>query len=227
MSLGNPQYVEEDRLHEVVGSAPMVTGSPAAAMGVGASGLASVGAMAILLGIWGTLVPLIGPTFGYSADGSVAWNMTSSHLWLAVIPGAVAFVCGFVILVTAPWAVAGSGRGALLLSGIFAVVAGAWFVIGPLAWPVITTAHRYFVPAGPLRELGYQVGYALGTGLLIALAGAFALGWCSRHQFTSSAVIVSRRKGAHSAVGSKPEAPVAPAVVTDRPVVTHEPVLPE
>ena len=198
MSLGNRQYVEEDRVAEVVGPGPLVIGSQTGmtALGAGAAGLAAVGGVAILLGIWGALIPFIGPTFGYSADGSASWTLTSSHLWLAVIPGAIAFVCGFLILVTAPRAVAGSGRGALSLAGLLAVLAGAWFVIGPLAWSVITTAPHYFVSASPLRELGFQVGYALGTGVLLSLAGAFALAWSSVHQFASSSVAVSRKRGA-------------------------------
>ena len=147
------------------------------ALGAGFAGL-----VATLLGIWGGIIPFIGPSFAYSADGSTAWNMTSAHLWLAVIPGAIAFACGLLISVEVPRSVAGAGRGVSMLGGVGALLSGAWFVIGAVAWPVVTSASHYYLPATPLRELGYQVGYGLGPGILIILAGAFALGWAVRHQ---------------------------------------------
>jgi len=239
MSLGNQQYVESNQPaytsagSEEFVSSPRLVAVPAG--GVKASGLAFAGVVTTLLGIWGGIIPFIGPTFGYSADGSAAWNMTSAHLWLAVIPAAVAFVCGLVMLLVAPRTVAGSGRGALGLSGLFAALAGAWFVIGGLAWPVVTTAARYFLPAAPLRELGYQVGYGLGPGLLIVLGGAFTLGWSARHQVVASAV---QRRGAHSvstmsAVSRRAVASDQPAVVSSgatpgpygAPPVVSEPVM--
>ena len=118
MSLGNRQYVEQgDVLYEnggpvvaAVGGTPMV--AQARGANVRASGLAFAGIVTILLGIWGGIIPFIGPSFGYSADGTSAWAMTSAHLWLSVIPGAIAFVAGCVLLMVAPRAVAGFGRGA-------------------------------------------------------------------------------------------------------------------
>ena len=70
----------------------------------------------------------------------------------------------------------------LTLAGVIAVLCGAWFVIGPYAWPVITSSSGYFVAASPLRELANVVGYSLGTGVILASLGAFAIGWASRHQ---------------------------------------------
>ena len=244
MSLGNQQYFEDVQPVYTNGTTAEVVGDPrfvAVPTGaVKASGLALAGVVTTLLGIWGGIIPFIGPSFSYSADGSAAWKMTSAHLWLAVIPGAVAFVCGLVMLLVAPRTVTGSGRGALGLAGLFAVLAGAWFVVGDLAWPVVTTATGYFVAAAPLRELGYQVGYGLGPGLLIVLGGAFALGWIARHQVVSTAV---QRRGAHSVVTNPAArrrtavsdetvvngAPAAgpyggPTVVTEQPVVTQQPV---
>lgn len=215
MALGERQYGEQDDLVYNGGPITVASGSqritPASAVGVRASGLALAGVITILLGIWGGIVPFLGPTFGYSADGAVSWNMTSAHLWLAVIPGAVGFVAGLVMLLVAPRTVTGSGRSSLLLAGLLAVLAGAWFILGPLSWPVITTATHYFVSARPLRELEYQVGYGLGTGALLVLTGSFAVGWCARHQQASPTVVLSRRRGAHSAVPG-------PAVVAE-PVV--------
>ncbi|MGH9304537.1 MAG: hypothetical protein ACRDZ5_09020, partial [Acidimicrobiales bacterium] len=52
---------------------------------------------------------------------------------------------------------------------------GAWFVIGPLAWPVLEGAH-VFVGASPLVELTYWIGYSLGPGLLLAMLGGLSMG---------------------------------------------------
>ena len=57
------------------------------------------------------------------------------------------------------------------------VLAGAWFVLGPLAWPVIQRSAGVFVPAGPLRELDYQLAYSLGPGMLLLALGGMVIGW--------------------------------------------------
>ena len=227
MSLGNPQYLQAP-LREVSG--PQVV-EPQLAMrtSTGIFGLALCGVIAVFAGVWGALAPFVGPTFGYAADGSRSWNMTSSHLWLAVIPGALAFVCGLLILVSVPRALAGWGKGSLSLAGVLAVVAGAWFVMGPVSWPVITTASHYFVPANPLRELAYQVGYALGTGALIILAGAFALGWTARHPALRYAGRAMRHSSAHLARPTTGPVVAEPVVSSPQvtPVATEQPVLPD
>lgn len=226
MSLGNPQYVQTP-LRDVSGS-QVVESQSVIPTTAGVSGLAVCGVIAVLAAIWGGLAPFIGPTFGYSADGSTSWNMTSSHLWLAVIPAAVAFVCGLMILVSVPRAVTGWGKGPLSLAGVFAVLAGAWFVMGPVSWPVITSASHYFLPADPLRELAYQVGYALGTGVVIVLAGAFVLGWAARHPAVSygTSKMLHRRT---SQIAGPVAAPTVAQPVAAAPVapVTEQPVLPD
>ena len=50
--------------------------------------------------------------------------------------------------------------GSLAGAGLLAVMAGAWFVVGPLARPVLSTTGSYFVIASPLRELAFQIGYS-------------------------------------------------------------------
>ena len=59
--------------------------------------------------------------------------LRARHLLLAVLPGAVAFLAGVIMVSTAPRAVSGGGRGSLVMAGFLALLAGGWFVIGPLA----------------------------------------------------------------------------------------------
>ena len=75
------------------------------------------------------------------------------------------------------------GRLTLGMAGFLLMLCGAWFAIGPLAWPVIDHGDVYFVrTASHLRILAYEVGYAIGTGLIVMGCGGFVSGWASHHQ---------------------------------------------
>jgi len=51
------------------------------------------GLLLMLLGLWGALIPLIGPYFHYAYTPDVAWRLTAGRLWLEIVPG-VAVVAG-------------------------------------------------------------------------------------------------------------------------------------
>src|SRR5260221_6657264 len=61
---------------------------------------AASGMLLVLLGVWGGLIPFIGPYFHYAYTPNKAWDYTTARLWLEILPGAAAFLCG-VLLVTA------------------------------------------------------------------------------------------------------------------------------
>jgi hypothetical protein len=153
---------------------------------VGRIGIGTVGVLTVLVAAWGGIVPFIGPTFGFSGDGTGSWHWSLTHAVLALVPGAVGIVVGGLILLQTKGIAVGRGRLSLTMAGLIAMVCGAWFIAGPLAWPVITTHGAYFVTASPLRNLSNQVGYALGTGLILAVCGGFVVGWASRHQLKAS-----------------------------------------
>jgi len=132
------------------------------------------GLLALLAGGWGAIVPFVGPTFGFSADGSSSWYWNLSHALLALIPGAVGCAVGLSLM-----GYSMSRRRTLFglgLIGLLAVASGAWLAIGPLAWPVLYGTRSYFLTASPLRELAYVVGYAVGPGLILAIVGGIAWG---------------------------------------------------
>ena len=58
------------------------------------------GVLLVLLGIWGALIPFIGPYFNYAYTPARTWDVTAGRMWLEVLPGAVAFVCGVVVLIS-------------------------------------------------------------------------------------------------------------------------------
>lgn len=144
--------------------------------------LAVLGMFTILISAWGGIVPYVGPTFGYHVAGTSAWSWTSSHAVLALVPGAIGLLAGMVIWARSSNLSIGGGRIGLAFAGLVALVCGAWFVIGPFAWPVIEDNRPYFVPASPFRMLADLVGASLGTGVILAACGAFALGWAVRHR---------------------------------------------
>ncbi len=131
---------------------------------------AIVGALLVLLGLWGGLIPFVGPYFHYSYTPARAWDATAGRMWLEVLPGAVAFVGGLVVLLSRlrPLAVLGAWLAAL---------AGAWFAVGSAVaghWASLPTAGQ---PVGSgMRETLEQIGFFTGLGVVILFLAALALG---------------------------------------------------
>ena len=132
----------------------------------------TAGLLIVLVGAWGGIVPFVGPLFGFSADGSAPWHWNLAHALLSLAPGAVAVSAGLLVML--------AGRamyrpGGLLFGGLLAALCGAWFVVGPVAWPVFE--HSTALAAHtPIWELTYRIGYSLGPGALLLALGAFVLG---------------------------------------------------
>jgi hypothetical protein len=129
------------------------------------------GFLLILLGVWGALIPFVGPYFHFSYGSNSTWHWTTGRLWLEVVPGAVAFVGGCMLLTTANRAVA-------VLGGWLATAAGAWFVVAPqlsTLWP--TTLGVTGTPLGShTRQVWEQIGFFYGVGAVILIFAAHASG---------------------------------------------------
>jgi hypothetical protein len=129
------------------------------------------GLLIVVLGMWGALVPFVGPYFHYAFGSYDTWHYTSDRLWLDILPGAVAVLGGLLLL-------RGSSRKSGLFAGWVALIAGTWFAIGPsvsLLW------HSQGNPIGSpvgghVRQAVEQLGYFTGLGVLIAALAAFAMG---------------------------------------------------
>ena len=180
---------------------------------VPAAGIGTLGLLTLLVGAWGGIVPFVGPTFGFSGDGTMAWywNMPHALLWLA--PGAAAVVAGAVMLGMLPRALSGLGRIGAFGAGLLAVLAGAWFVIGPEAWPVLVRSAGVFTPAHPLREFARQIGYSFGPGVLLVLFGAMAMGMAGRAARPAGVARAETRRAdaAEPATTGRPAATTKPA----------------
>lgn len=129
------------------------------------------GIVIIVLGIWGALIPFIGPYFHYAFGSFSTWHFTTNRLWLSIIPGAVAVIGGLLLLKSA-------SRSGGLLGGWLALAAGAWFAIGPtvsLLWH--SAGNPIGAPAGGhIRQMVELLGYFYLLGVLIVGLAAFAMG---------------------------------------------------
>jgi hypothetical protein len=131
------------------------------------------GLLLMLLGLWGALIPLVGPYFHYAYTPGTAWTITTGRTWLEIVPGAATFLGGLILLASAsrPVAMAGAWLAAL---------AGAWFAVGTVLtplWPA-TAALAAGSPAGAttlLRQLEH-LGFFTGLGVAIVFVAALALG---------------------------------------------------
>ncbi|MFY9890805.1 MAG: hypothetical protein WAK71_21000 [Streptosporangiaceae bacterium] len=135
------------------------------------------GALLMLLGAWGALVPFVGPYFGYAYTPDKVWIWTSGRLWLSVVPGAAVFLGGLLV--------AASDRAAA--PGAFlAALGGVWFVIGqpviafalpaaPISPGVPAPVHNAVFGVAAMRFLE-ALGFFSGLGVVILFFAALALG---------------------------------------------------
>jgi len=124
----------------------------------------------ILLGAWGAVIPFVGPYFNYAYTPNTTWTWTAARGYLEVLPGAVAFAAGLILLVTA-------NRVVGLFAGWVAAAAGAWFVLGPLLSPLWHGNVRLGTAIGTTTDVSMeQLGMFFGLGAAIMLVAGLALG---------------------------------------------------
>jgi hypothetical protein len=128
------------------------------------------GALLVLLGIWGALIPFVGPYFHYAYTPDRAWVATSARMWLEVLPGVVTMAGGIVVLVS-------RFRPTAVLGAWLAAVAGAWFAAGDVIAGRWARLPQPGTPAGgPARAALEQIGFFTGLGIVIVFVAALALG---------------------------------------------------
>ena len=90
---------------------------------------AASGFLLVLLGLWGALIPFIGPYFHYAYTPDTAWTYTTARLWLEILPGAAVFLGGVLLMIA-------TGRHIALFGALLAAAAGAWFTLGTMLSPL-------------------------------------------------------------------------------------------
>ena len=134
---------------------------------------AASGFLLALLGIWGAIIPFIGPYFHYAYTPDTSWTYTTARLWLEILPGAAVFIGGVLLMIAA-------GRHIALLGAGLAALAGGWFVLGTIVSPLWSTGGVTLggtpVASTTLMRIMEQIGFFQGLGAVVILFSAAAIG---------------------------------------------------
>jgi len=130
------------------------------------------GFLLMLLGLWGALIPFVGPYFHYAYTPDKAWTYNTGRLWLELLPGAAVFVGGFLLMIA-------RGRHIALFGALLAAAAGAWFTLGPVLSPLWN--QHVAMGGSPASATVYmrimeQLGFFTALGVVIVFVAAMALG---------------------------------------------------
>ena len=134
---------------------------------------AASGTLLALLGIWGAVIPFIGPYFHYAYTPDTTWTYTTARLWLEILPGAAVFLGGVLLIIAA-------GRHIALTGAFVAAAGGAWFALGTLLSPLWSTGHVTLggtpVATTTLTRVVEEIGFFTGLGVAVVLVAGMALG---------------------------------------------------
>jgi hypothetical protein len=161
-------------------SVPSLTTSPGSAP----LSLILGGFLALLVSAWAAIVPFVGPSFGFSPDGTASWTWDRAHALGALVPGVVSLLACLVIVVVARHPTGTLVPSRLVSAGFLIFLCGAWFASAPVVWPVLVGS--YFRVASPSLTLAYWMGLATGPGVLLAAFGVFAMGRAGRETHENS-----------------------------------------
>jgi hypothetical protein len=129
------------------------------------------GLLVALLGIWGGLIPFIGPYFHYAFTPDKAWTYTTGRLDLEILPAAGALLGGLIMM-------SARGRHSVLFGSLLAIASGAWFALGNIFAPLWTVANPAGGPAstGTVMRIAEQIGFFSGLGIVIVMIAAMVAG---------------------------------------------------
>jgi len=149
------------------------------------------GVLLVLLGIWGGLVPLVGPYVHYAYTPDHPWKMTSGRLWLEILPAAGTLLGGLVVLISRL-------RPMALLDASLAAASGAWFAVGSALAPIWTNKlPMQGTPiGGQVARVMEQIGFFTGLGVVIVCIASVALGRLSLRSVRDAAVRVADTEAA-------------------------------
>jgi hypothetical protein len=168
----------------------------------------------VLLGVWGALIPFVGPYFDYQIGTTSTWDWSVDRLWLSILPGAAVAFGGLMMLYS-------TRRSSASLGGLLALAGGLWFVAGPsvsMLWNDGTPATGAAIGDSGTRVLEW-LGFYYGIGALITMFAAYGLGFLAALPVTGEAV----RPRAEPAPAAPAPAPAQPAEHDERPAARPAP----
>ena len=130
------------------------------------------GFLLILLGLWGALIPFIGPYFHYAYTPDKAWIYNTGRLWLELLPGVAVFLGGFLLMIA-------RSRHIAIFGALLAAAAGAWFTLGTVLSPLWN--NHVTMGGSPASTAVYmrimeQLGFFTALGVVIVFVAGAALG---------------------------------------------------
>jgi hypothetical protein len=159
------------------------------------------GVLLILLGLWGGLVPFVGPYFHFSYTPGTAWTYTQGRLWLEILPAAGTVLGGLILL-------ASRVRPVAMFGAWLAAASGAWFAVGQLLTPLWHSTGTMTLGSplgGPVTRVLVQLSYLTGLGVVIVFVAAVAIGRLSVIGVRDARVTA----GEEVVPGTEPAGPVA------------------
>jgi hypothetical protein len=170
------------------------------------------GLLLALLGIWGALIPFVGPYFNYAYTPDRAWASTSGRIWLEVLPGVVTLAGGLVVLLS-------RFRPAAVFASWLAALAGAWFAVGHLVAGNWTGLPGAGTPVGgATRSVLEQIGFFTGLGVMIVFVAALALGRFTVVAVADAAASAGRKAAAADAGAARSKVAAASSAPRVKPV---------
>src|SRR5918999_2728760 len=130
------------------------------------------GVLLVLLGLWGGLIPFVGPYVDFAYTPNETWFFNGDRFWLNVAPAIATGLGGLIVLFSANRAVA-------MFGGWLATLGGAWFIVGPtvsVLWKPTGTSATGTPIGDELRQVVEQLAFFLGLGAVIVFFAALALG---------------------------------------------------
>jgi hypothetical protein len=171
---------------------------------------AVTGLLLLALGVWGALVPFVGPHWHFGFTPDTTWTWTAARFWLEVLPGAATAVAGLVVMVSA-------NRVLAQLATWVALAAGLWFVVGPLIIGLFSATFVGTPVGGSTRVAAEQIAMFYGLGAVISALASFASGRFSVVG-VRDVVAAERRHRARAIDLTEP----APAAAPSDPEITHK-----
>jgi hypothetical protein len=129
----------------------------------------TTGLVIFILGLWGGLIPFVGPYFNYALGPDHAWKWTTGRLWLDILPGVAAVLGGLMLMSAGP-------RPHARLGALLALAGGIWFVIGPEISQLWATGGAQGAGhGGAHRQMLEMLGFHTGLGVIVAALAGYAL----------------------------------------------------
>jgi hypothetical protein len=127
------------------------------------------GLVILIAGLWGGLIPFVGPYFHFALGPDHTWTWTNARFVLDVLPAIAAVLGGLILFASGP-------RLAGRIGALLALAGGAWFAVGPdvsRLWHA-GGAQGIAHGSGGKRMLEYLTFHS-GLGVLIVAFAAYAL----------------------------------------------------